>query len=439
MSTSTGSSTGSSTGPSTGPAARAARAAALDAADPLARYVDAFVTSDDVTAYLDGNSLGRPTRASAERLARFATEQWGARLIRGWDEEWYELPLTLGDRIGAAALGAAAGQAFVADSTTVILYKLVRAALGAPAVAGRDEIVLDSGNFPTDRYVLEGVAREHGATLRWITPDSDGGVTPEQVAEVLSERTALVVLSHVAYRSGYVSDVEEITRLAHDTGALVLWDLCHSAGAVPVELDAWGVDLAVGCTYKYLNGGPGAPAFGYVRAELQSSVSQPIQGWMGSAAPFEMGPGYAPHPGPRGFLSGTPAIVGMLAMQDMVDLVAEAGMEAIRAKSVALTEYALELVDDLLVPLGTRVASPRDAARRGSHVTVDHDAFEATLPLLWARGVIPDFRRPNGLRLGLSPLSTSFDEVRVGVEAVRDALVEVEPRDPQTAPVEATA
>ena len=404
---------------------RAALARALDAADPLARYVDAFVPAADVVAYLDGNSLGRPTRASAERLARFATEQWGARLIRGWDEEWYELPLTLGDRIGAAALGAGAGQTFVGDSTTVLLYKLVRAALGAPSGAGRDEIVLDSGNFPTDRYVLEGVAREHGATLRWITPEHDGGVTPEQVAAVLGDRTALVVLSHVAYRSGYVSEAAEITRRAHDAGALVLWDLCHSAGAVPVALDAWDVDLAVGCTYKYLNGGPGAPAFGYVRADLQDALTQPIQGWMGSAAPFEMGPSYAPHAGARGFLSGTPAIVGMLAMQDMVDLVEEAGIDAIRAKSVALTELALELVDDLLVPLGARVASPRDPERRGSHVTVDHPAFERTLPLLWARGVVPDFRRPDGLRLGLSPLSTTFDEVRVGVEAVRDALVEV--------------
>lgn len=405
------------------------RAAALDAADPLARFRSAFVGSDEVTAYLDGNSLGRPTRASAERLARFATDTWGARLIRGWDEEWYELPLRLGDRVGEVALGAAPGQTFVGDSTTVILYKLVRAALSSPRVAGRDEIVLDSGNFPTDRFVLEGVAREHGATLRWISPDHDGGVTPAQVSALLSERTALVVLSHVAYRSGYVSDAAEITRRAHDAGALALWDLCHSAGAVPVELDAWGADLAAGCTYKYLNGGPGSPAFGYVRADLQGELVQPIQGWMGSDRPFEMGPAYAPHAGVRRFLSGTPAIVGMLAMQDMLDLVGEAGLGAVRAKSVALTRFALELVDDLLVPLGVRVASPRDDERRGSHVTVDHDAFADTLPLLWERGVIPDFRRPNGLRLGLSPLSTSFDEVRVGVEAVRDALVEVTGRD----------
>ena len=406
-------------------ATRLDRAAALDAADPLARFRDAFVESAEVTAYLDGNSLGRPTRASAERLARFVPEAWGGRLIRGWDEEWYDLPLRLGDRIGEVTLGAAPGQTFVGDSTTVVLYKLVRAALASPRVAGRDEIVLDSGNFPTDRFVLEGVAREHGATLRWITPDPDGGVTPEQVSAVLSDRTAIVVLSHVAYRSGYVSDAAEITRRAHDAGALVLWDLCHSVAAVPVALDAWGVDLAAGCTYKYLNGGPGSPAFGYVRADLQDELVQPIQGWMGSDQPFEMGPAYAPHAGVRRFLSGTPAIVGMLAMQDMLDLVADAGMDAVRAKSVALTRFALELVDDLLVPLGARVASPRDDDRRGSHVTVDHDAFADTLSLLWERGVIPDFRRPNGLRLGLSPLSTSFEEVRVGVEAVRDALVEV--------------
>ena len=228
----------------------------------------------------------------------------------------------------------------------------------------------------------------------------------------------------VAYRSGYVCDAAAITTLAHDAGALVLWDLCHSVGALPVELDAWGVDLAAGCTYKYLNGGPGAPAFGYVRTGLQDALTQPIQGWMGSAAPFEMGPEYAPHPGVRRFLSGTPAVVGMLAMQDMLDLLADAGMERVRAKSVRLTELALDLVDELLVPLGVAVASPRDADRRGSHVTIDHAEFERVVPRLWQQGVVPDFRRPDGLRLGLSPLSTSFDEVRIGVEAIRAALLE---------------
>jgi kynureninase len=398
----------------------AARAAQLDAEDPLGGYRDLFVQSDDVVAYLDGNSLGRPTRASAERLATFATQQWGARLIRGWDESWYELPLTIGDKLGVTVLGAAEGQTFIGDSTTVILYKLIRAALNARP--DRDEIVVDSGNFPTDRFVLEGVAAECGKTLRWIDPDPNGGVTADEVASVVGPRTALVVLSHVAYRSGHLSDAEAITRVTHDAGALVLWDLCHSVGSVPLELDAWGVDLAAGCTYKYLNGGPGSPAFGYVRKAHQATMTQPIQGWMGSAEPFEMGPRYQPHDGIRRFISGTPAIVGMLAMQDMLDLIAETGMHQLRAKSVQLTEYAIELVDELLMPLGVQLASPRDPSRRGSHITIDHDRFEQVNAKLWAQGIIPDFRRPNGLRLGLSPLTTSFTEVRIGVDAIRHAL-----------------
>ena len=400
----------------------AGRAAALDAADPLAAYRDRFVPAEDVVAYLDGNSLGRPTKAAAQRLASFATGQWGARLIRGWDESWYELPLTLGDRIGEVVLGAAPGQTFVGDSTTVVEYKLARAALDLPAVAGRDEIVVDSGNFPTDRYLLEGIAAERGKRLVWLHPDPAGGVTPADVAAVLGDRTALVLLSHVAYRSGHLADAAEITRLAHDAGALVLWDLCHSAGAVPVALDEWGVDLAAGCTYKYLNGGPGSPAFGYVRADLVEQLRQPIQGWMGADAPFEMGPAYAPHAGIRRFLSGTPTITSMLAMQDMLDLISDAGMDAVRAKSVRLTRFALELADELLVPLGVELASPRDADHRGSHVTIDHPAFADVVGELWEQGVVPDFRRPHGIRLGLSPLSTSFDEVRLGVEAVRAAL-----------------
>jgi kynureninase len=398
------------------------RAAEFDAADALAGYRELFVQSDDVVAYLDGNSLGRPTKASAERLGRFVTDQWASRLIRGWDESWYELPLALGDKLGATVLWAAPGQTVIGDSTTVILYKLIRAGLAARP--DRHEIIVDRGNFPTDRYVLEGIAAECGKTLRWIDPEQDAGVTPEQVAAVLGPDTALVVLSHIAYRSGYLSDAPAITRLTHDAGALVLWDLCHSVGALPLELDAWGVDLAAGCTYKYLNGGPGSPAFGYVRADHQATMVQPIQGWMGTSEPFEMGPRYEPHSGIRRFISGTPAIVGMLAMQDMLDLIAETGMAQLRAKSIQLTEYAISLVDELLVPLGVELASPRDAARRGSHVTIDHDSFQQVNARLWEQGIIPDFRRPNGLRLGLSPLTTSFSEVHLGVDAIRRAMTE---------------
>ena len=395
-------------------------AAQLDAADPLRAFRDRFVLDGDVVAYLDGNSLGRPVRASAARLSEFVSTGWGGRLIRGWDEQWYDLPLVLGDSIGETTLGASKGQVFVGDSTTVILYKLIRA--GIAARPGRTEIVVDTDNFPTDRFILHGVAAECGMTLRWVRPERDAGVTAEQVAQVAGENTALVVLSHVAYRSGYLADAPAITALAHEAGALVLWDLCHSVGSVPTHLDDWGVDLAAGCTYKYLNGGPGSPAFGYVRAEHQDSFEQPIQGWMGTSNPFEMGPKYEPHAGIRRFISGTPAIVGMLAIRDMVDLIAEAGMGQIRRKSELLTEFAVELVDDLLGQQGAVLASPKDPERRGSHITVDHDAFADITPRLWEEGIIPDFRRPNGLRLGLSPLTTSFAEVQLGVEAIAREL-----------------
>ncbi|GAB3604941.1 aminotransferase class V-fold PLP-dependent enzyme [Conyzicola nivalis] len=388
----------------------------LDDADPLARHRDLFVSDASVTAYLDGNSLGRPLTASVDRVATFMTEQWGGRLIRGWDDGWLELGQQIGDDLGRVALGAAAGQTTIGDSTTVLLYKLVRAAVDARP--GRTELVIDRDNFPTDRYVLEGIAAERGLTLRWI---ASGEPTPEALAAVLSPATAVVVLSAVSYRSGFLADVPALTALAHEAGALILWDLCHSAGVVPTELDGWGVDLAVGCTYKYLNGGPGSPAFAYVATRNQR-MRQPIQGWLGSATPFEMGQGYEPAEGIRAFTSGTPPIVGMLAMRDMIALIEEVGIDAVRAKSVALTEYAVAIVDELLP--SAVLASPRDQRRRGSHVTIDHDGFEAIMPRLWQRGVIPDFRRPNGIRLGLSPLSTSFAEVAAGVTAIAELVKE---------------
>ncbi|MGN7797461.1 kynureninase [Leifsonia sp. 22587] len=402
-------------------------ARALDAADPLAAFRDRFAGIDDgsaqVTAYFDGNSLGRPTRASVERIHRFLLDGWGDRLIRGWDEEWMDLPFVIGDDLGRVALGAAPGQTFIGDSTTVLLYKLARAAVDA--LPERSEIVLDTDNFPTDRYLLDGIARERGLSLVWIEADTEAGVTPEQVAAAVGPRTALVVLSHVAYRSGFLADLPAITRIVHDAGALVLWDLCHSAGSVPVELDAADVDLAVGCTYKYLNGGPGSPAFGYVNARLIPRLTQPIQGWMGVRDVFLMGPEYQPAEGVRRFLSGTPPIVGMLAMRDTIAMIGEAGIDAVRAKSVALTEFAIALAEEWLTPLGVALASPRDAERRGGHITLSHPAMRDVTALLWQRDVIPDYRDPDGLRIGLSPLSTGFEELCVGMAAVRDALGEL--------------
>jgi kynureninase len=396
----------------------AARAEELDAADPLAALRDRFVLDGDVTAYFDGNSLGRPLRVTGEALAAFTAHDWGSRLIRSWDEQWVELPTAVGDRLGALLLGAAAGQTLVGDSTSVLLYKLARAAVAASG-EGRDEIVLSDDDFPTDRYLLEGIAAETGCTLRWIPTEPDGGVSVEQVTGVVGPRTALVALSHVTYRSGYLADAAAITGAVHDAGALVCWDLCHSVGAVPVELDAWGADLAVGCTYKYLGGGPGSPAFAYVAARHHGVLRQPVQGWFGREDLFAMRAGYVPAAGVRQFLSGTPPVLALVPLRVGLDLYAEAGIGAVRTKSEALTAFAVEIADATLAPLGVELASPRDPARRGGHVTLRHPDAREIVAQLWARGVVPDFRAPDGIRIGLAPLSTSFGEVAAGMGALR--------------------
>ena len=392
------------------------RAEELDASDPLGAHREAFLPMDDVVAYLDGNSLGRPLRAAQERLASFVAHDWGERLIRGWDDGWMHWPEEVGDQVARVALGAAPGQVVVADSTTVLLYKLVRAAVDAQA--GRDEVVVGTDEFPTDRYVVEGVATERGLTLRWVETDPAEGLNVEQVAAAVGPRTALVLLSHVSYRSAYVADLAGVARVAHDAGALVLADLCHSVGVLPVELDAWGVDLAVGCTYKYLNGGPGSPAFAYVRAGLE--VRQPVWGWMGRVEPMEMAPGYTAAQGIRQVVSGTPPILAMIPLRASLDLLEEVGVPAVREKSVRLTELTVELADAWLE--GVRVASPREPQRRGGHVTLCRDDFRTTTARLWERGVIPDFRAPDGIRVGLSPLSTSFTELYDGMLVLRDLL-----------------
>ena len=398
----------------------AEQAAALDAGDPLAYCRDEFVLPEGVIAYLDGNSLGRPLKATRERLTRLVDHEWGERLIRAWDEEWMDLPLALGDQLGRVVVGAAAGQVMIGDSTTVMLYKLIRAALDARPHRG--EIIADTENFPTDRYVLDAIARETGRVIRWIDPDPRAGVRLAEVEALLSERTALVLLSHVAYKSAYIADMAGITAAAHRAGAIAAWDLCHAAGAIEVALDTSDADLAVGCSYKFLNGGPGAPAFCYVAHRLQGELTQPISGWMGHADPFAMGPGYIPAPGIRRFISGTPPVLGMAPIQDMAHLIEQVGMPAIRAKSVALTEYAVRVTDETLAPLGVTVASPRDPAVRGGHVTLDHPRMKEAVAELWRRGIIPDFRPPGGLRVGLSPLSTSFTELATALVHLRQIL-----------------
>ena len=397
--------------------------AKLDATDPLARFRERFLFEEEPgLVYLDGNSLGRLPRATLERLWRVASDEWGKRLIRGWDEGWMELPIRVGDQLGAFVLGAAPGQLVVADSTTVCFYKLASAALRLrPA---RTEIVTDVDNFPTDRYVLEGLASTLALKVVWLRFDAAAGPDPEAVAGAVSERTALVTFSHVAYRSGWIADMAAINRIAHRSGALCLWDLSHSAGAVPVKLDDDGADLAVGCTYKYLNAGPGAPAFMYARSELQDELRQPIQGWLGRRDPFDMAPGYEAASGVTRLLSGTPPVLGLACVEEGIRLVAEAGIDAIRAKGVALSALAIELAESRLAAFGVHVGSPLDPARRGAHVALTHPNAQHLCAQLIERGVVPDFRRPDVIRIGLSPLTTRFVDVWDGLETLRELLAD---------------
>ncbi len=392
----------------------------LDAADPLAPFRERFVVADPAIVYLDGNSLGRLPAATAARLSAVVLEEWGGELIRGWDH-WLDEPLRVGDRLAETVLGAQPGEVVVSDSTSVNFYKLALAALKARP--GRRVVVTDRPNFPTDRYVLEGLARDRDLEIAWIDPDPVDGPQAAEIAEVVAAHpgdVALVTLSHVNYRSAAIADMPAIVAIAHEAGALSLWDLSHSAGSIEVDLERAGADLAVGCTYKYLNGGPGAPAWLYVRGSLQDELRNPIQGWFGQRDQFAMSQGYDPEPGIRGWLVGTPGIIGLAAVDEGVRLVAEAGIGRIRAKGIALTGYAIELFDARLAGLGFTLGSPRDPARRGAHVAIRHgDAPRLTAELIRS-GIIPDFRAPDSIRLGLSPLTTSFGDVASGIGRLAD-------------------
>jgi kynureninase len=395
-----------------------AYAVALDAADPLAEYRDRFALDDPTLVYLNGNSLGALPLATMRRLEHMIRSEWGADLARSWDH-WVDLPGRAGDLVGTL-IGAAPGQVLVTDNTTVNLYKLACAALDARP--GRHVIVTDQDNFPSDRYVVEGIAAQRGAQLRMLATDINEGLAPDEVRAAVDEDTALVSLSHVAYRSGALADMAAITKIAHEAGALMLWDLCHSVGAVPVELDACDVDLAVGCTYKYLNAGPGAPAFGYVSARLREVLRQPIWGWFSQRDQFAMGPRYDPAAGIAKFMTGTPPILGTAAVEEGARLLLEAGIDAIRAKSEQLTSYLIDLADDWLVPLGCALSTPRQAARRGGHVTFCHPRAEQLVGQLATANIVTDYRTPDRFRFGLSPLTTRFTDVWSAVAASRDII-----------------
>ncbi len=390
------------------------RALALDAADPLAAFRERVVVADPDLLYLDGNSLGRLPHATADRLRTHVEQEWGDRLVRGWPD-WIDLPGVVGDELGAALLGVGAGQTLVCDTTSTNLFKLAVAALRS---TGRTVVVTDDDNFPSDRHVLSGVADLLGGELRLVHSDLDGGVSLAALDEALGDDVGLVSLSHTAYRSGALAPVAEVDALAHAVGALTLWDLSHSVGAVPCDLST--ADLAVGCTYKYVNAGPGAPAWLWVREGLE--LANPVQGWFGAADPFAMDDPWAPAPGVRRFLTGTPPVGGLLAVQEGVRLLAEAGLLRLREKGRALTSYLVELADDWLAPHGVRVASPRDPDRRGSHVVLEHpEAWQLTQELS-ARGVVGDYRVPDRVRLGPAPLYTRFVDVHDALVVVREVL-----------------
>jgi kynureninase len=394
------------------------RAEHLDRSDPLAAFRDGFVIDDPDTIYMDGNSLGRLPVATREWVGALV-DQWGSRLVRAW-EDWIDLPEQIGDELAKAALGARPGEVIVSDSTTVNLFKLASAALDAAPAARA--VVTDANDFPTDRYVLEGLARQRGLELRLIETDPLEGPQPDEVVSACAGGdVGLVCLSHVGYRSGALVDAETITRAA---GTRVMWDVSHSVGVVPIELSEWGVELAVGCTYKYLNAGPGAPAFLYVRRELQEQLRSPIQGWFGQREQFAMERPYDPEPGIRRFLAGTPPILEVTAVRTGVELVAAAGIESLREKAVALTELIVELHDEWLAPLGFELACPRDPARRGAHVSLSHEeAWPISRAMIERARVVPDFRDPDSIRLGVPPLYTRFVDVWDALDRIR-ALVE---------------
>lgn len=398
----------------------------LDARDELAPFREAFVIHDPNLLYMDGNSLGRLPKAARHRLQAVLEEEWGRDLIRSWNSAgWWQAPLRVGEKI-ARLVGAAPGQIIVTDSVSLDLFKLSIAAL--ELLPSRKRILTDALNFPSDLYILQGIVRLLGGRHEIVRIGSrDDDLTPDldQLARDLDESTALVTFSHVLFKSGYLYDMPEITRLAHRKGALVLWDLSHSVGAVPIELDACEVDFAVGCTYKYLNGGPGAPAFLYVNRRLQEKALSPIWGWWGQKEPFAFDLDYAPAQGVNRFLVGSQPMLSLLTLEAALEPLLQAGMERIRHKSIQLTEYLIYLFDQFLAPLGFTLGSPRDFERRGSHVSLRHpEGYRINRALIEEMNVIPDFRAPNNIRLGLAPLYTSFLEVWETIDRIRRATLE---------------
>lgn len=387
---------------------------AMDAADVLRPMRDRFVLPEGLI-YLDGNSLGAASQAAFGELQQAATLEWGQDLIGSWNKAgWFDMPVELGDQIGRL-IGAAPGQTVVCDTTSINIYKALHAAMGLRP--GRPVIVAEGGSFPTDLYMAEGVASTRpGAVLRLE------GVDAPTIEELIDERVAVVLVNHVNYKSGELRDMAALTKKAHDAGALVVWDLCHTAGALPVDLDGAGADFAVGCTYKYLNGGPGSPAFIYVAERHLADAHQPLSGWWGHARPFAFEQSYAADGGIRRFQCGTQPILSLRALKGALDIWNDVDMRALRAKSIGLTDLFIQLAEARCAGHGLTLQSPRDGTRRGSQVSFMHDSAYQIMQALIARGVVGDFRAPSTMRFGFTPLYIGYRDVWRAVDVLEDIL-----------------
>ncbi len=395
----------------------------LDAQDPLAHFKDKFVITDPDLIYLDGNSLGRLPK-DTRALLNGLIDDWGDRLIRFWSQDYFTIATDLGDKI-AKLIGASPGEVIIGESTSVNMYKLFMAALQHQT--GRTRIVTDNLNFPSDVYILSEINRWLGNTHSVEIVDSPDGMTGpvDDIKALLDQDTALLTLSGTVFKSAYTYDMADINAAAADAGALVVWDLSHSVGSVPIDLNGSGADMAIGCTYKYVNSGPGAPAFLYVRKDLQEKLFNPIAGWFSRENPFDFGLNYVPKAGIGRFLTGTPDALSMAPIGVGVDILLEAGMDRIREKSVAQTEYVIALVDEYLAPYGFTINSPRDAKYRGSHVAVGHpEAWRINQSMINDMNIIPDFRAPDNIRLGITPLYTTYADIHAAIMRMKRIMDE---------------
>ena len=394
----------------------------LDANDPLSSFRDEFVIADPALSYLDGNSLGRMPKATAKVVENYLQHEWAAKLVTGWSD-WIDEAQTVGDLVARTTFGGSTGQTLCVDTTSVNFYQLCSAAVDARP--NRKTVITDTANFPTDRYILEGICKQRG--LKLVLIDDDLGeefVSPEMLSAVLNDDVALVTLSVIQYRSGVLHDIAKLTQLARDAGALFVWDASHAVGVVPMQYERDKVDLAVGCTYKYCNSGPGSPAWLYVSKSMQSELQVPIQGWFAQREQFAMGQGFDRAQDVRGFQIASPSIIGMRCVQTAVAMIERAGLPAIAKKAAIGTEMMIALHDAWLAPLGFSVVTPRDAKRRGGHISVRHEhARQISEAMRIFANVIGDYRQPDCIRLAISPLATSYVEVFEGFSRIRDLVV----------------